>query len=219
MADPIPPEYLPPPGPIDATLNLWKNLSLFYRVHPAIYREAQFNPSPKGNARFSPLPDATGAIISTLYAGTTLDCALMETVFHNVPAIPGPKSVSQADSIDGKVSSALQLTTSLTLIDLRTIALKKMGTDRLHLIDTESILYPASRQWASRLYTEFPKAQGMFWTSRQDDSATSFVLFGSRIPTGVLTVAQAATSLTLPDNSPRLDVIDLAQRLGVDIVP
>src|SRR6266567_4321569 len=110
MADPIPPEYLPPPGPLDATLKLWKDPAHLYRVHPAIYAEAQFNPSAAGDARFSPLPDAAGAIVPTLYAGTTLDCALMETVFHNVPAISGPKSVSQADTIDGKVSSVLELT-------------------------------------------------------------------------------------------------------------
>jgi hypothetical protein len=69
----------------------------------------EFNPSPAGNARFSPLVNAAGAVIPTLYAGTTLDCALMETVFHDVPFVAGPKIWSKATHVAGKVYSQLIL--------------------------------------------------------------------------------------------------------------
>jgi RES domain len=69
----------------------------------------EFNPSPAGNARFSPLVNAAGAVIPTLYAGTTLDCALMETVFHDVPFVAGPKIWSKATHAAGKVYSQLIL--------------------------------------------------------------------------------------------------------------
>jgi hypothetical protein len=38
----------------------------------------------KGNARFSPIKDSDGASIPTLYGGTSFDCAVMETLFHDV---------------------------------------------------------------------------------------------------------------------------------------
>jgi hypothetical protein len=56
-----------------------------HRVHDDVYLGDQFNPNSMGNARFSPIHDTDGAVIPTLYAGTTLDCALMETIFHDLP--------------------------------------------------------------------------------------------------------------------------------------
>jgi hypothetical protein len=58
-----------------------------YRVHDAIYAVDQFNPSPKGNARFSPILDPSGKVIPTLYAATTPRGALMESVFRDIPYV------------------------------------------------------------------------------------------------------------------------------------
>jgi hypothetical protein len=66
-----------------------------------------FNPSSLGNARFSPLVSASGDVIPTIYAGTTLDCAMMETIFHDVPFVGGLKSWSKTSHIAGKVHSQL----------------------------------------------------------------------------------------------------------------
>ena len=76
---------------------------MFYRVHPDAYGSAEFNPSRTGAARFSPLVNAAGVLIPTLYAGTTLDCALMETVFDDVPFVAGLKMWSKATYVAGKV--------------------------------------------------------------------------------------------------------------------
>lgn len=40
-----------------------------YRVHDTIYSVDQFNPSPKGNARFSPILDSSGKVIAFLPVG------------------------------------------------------------------------------------------------------------------------------------------------------
>jgi hypothetical protein len=61
-----------------------------------------FNPNPLGNARFSPIRDAAGNVISTLYAATTPQGGLMETIFHDVPY----KRVS-VGRLKGKLSSTL----------------------------------------------------------------------------------------------------------------
>jgi hypothetical protein len=54
----------------------------------------------------------------TLYAWTALDCALMETVFHDVSFVAGPKMWSKATHVVGKVWSQLTLSRDLALIDL-----------------------------------------------------------------------------------------------------
>ena len=63
--------------------------TVLHRVHQSQYQADQFNPGLRGNARFSPIQDNQGQAIPTLYAGTTLPCALMETVFHDVPHTAG----------------------------------------------------------------------------------------------------------------------------------
>ena len=68
--------------------------SILHRVHLEDYGATAFNPGVHGNARFSPICNAEGQPIPTLYAGASLACALMETVFHDVPHVPGFQSVN-----------------------------------------------------------------------------------------------------------------------------
>jgi len=77
--------------------------SIVYRVHPAPYSPVggviRFNDSDCGNARFSPIRDGAGKIVPTLYAGTTLNCAFMESVFHDVPiSTSGPLCLAATTS-------------------------------------------------------------------------------------------------------------------------
>ena len=86
--------------------------------------------------------NAAGVVIPTIYAGTTLDCALMETVFHDVPFAAGPKICSKASHVAGKVYSQLTLSRDLALIDLSAIALHKLGISRKDLIESDGSQYP-----------------------------------------------------------------------------
>ena len=74
--------------------------SIVYRVHPEIYspvvRVVRCNDSDRGNARFSPIRDRAAKMIPTLYAGVTYNCALMETVFHDVPVGGGSTTIDPA---------------------------------------------------------------------------------------------------------------------------
>ncbi len=71
--------------PTKIKLTTWGSGQTMYRVHEAIYAVDQFNPSPKGNAQFSPIFDTSGNVIPTLYAATTPRGALMESAFHDIP--------------------------------------------------------------------------------------------------------------------------------------
>jgi len=55
-----------PTVPSKIKLTTWGSGKTMYRVHDAIYAVDQFNPSPKGNARFSPILAPSGNVISTL---------------------------------------------------------------------------------------------------------------------------------------------------------
>ena len=206
----------PPPKRLQATLVTWGGGLEFHRIHDLAFGGSAFNISTKGNARFSPITDDAGALIPTLYAGTTLDCALMETIFHDVPFKAGFKPFSKL-KMDGKVHSDLKPTANFRLIDLSTLALHKLGVKRTQLIDTTKAHYPATRRWAQALYTQFPDAQGLRWTSRQDDQAHALMLFGTRISPSALGWAGSSESLLLGGHA-QPSVIDLATRIGVTLV-
>jgi hypothetical protein len=161
----------------------------------------------------------TGAVIPTIYAGTTLDCALMETVFHDVPFAAGLKNWSKASHIAGKVYSTLTLDRNLVLIDLSSISLRKLGISRRELIESSSAQYPKTRPWALALHDQYANAEGLTWTSRQADPARAFVLFQDRLAGPAFTVIGGPTPLIQSDGSAILDVLLLAQRLGVNLTP
>jgi hypothetical protein len=210
----------PPAGRLNATLIQWGKGKTIFRVHRSIYKADQFNDSRKGDARFSPLIDpARNAVIPTLYAGTTFDCALMETVFHDVPYQPGLKTVSKAKYVEGGICSTLHLADDLWLVDLSSVALHKLGVAPSDLTHTEAAYYPASREWAFALYEQNPTGQGFLWTSRRDDDAKAIFLFGDRVSPDMLTVGDDTFPLLLPDGSTRMEVLSLAARLDVLLVP
>lgn len=209
----------PPTGRLEATIISWGKGETVFRVHPDTYGGAEFNPSAIGNARFSPLVGAAGVVIPTIYAGTTLDCALMETVFHDVPFAAGLKIWSKATHVAGEIYSQLTLSRDLALIDLSAIPLRKLGISRKDLIECDGSHYPETRAWALALHDQHPDAEGLIWTSRQADPERAVILFEDRLTGPALAVSGASTSLLLSDGSAILEVLTLAQRLGVLLTP
>lgn len=195
----------------------WPKGKILHRVHLEKYAGDEFNPGVKGNARCSPIKNAKGKPVPTLYGGNTFECAAMETVFHDVPFAPGFKSYDKAKLKD-QVHSRLTPGTDLVLVDLRGKALRKLGVERKQLIDTEKDQYPATRQWAEAVHAQCPDGQGLCWTSRQDDSAQAVMLFGDRIAPGVLRQIAPSRSL-LDDGAAYDDVLNLAEQIGVNVVP
>jgi hypothetical protein len=207
-----------PAGKLNATVTVWPADQILFRVHNSIYPAHAFNPSRLGDARFSPLIDKSGTVIPTLYAGSTLDCALMETVFHVVPFALGLKTLSKVKHIKGQVYSRLRPVHDLALIDLTSIPLRKLGIRRSNLIDTPASRYPITRKWALALNDQCPRAHGLLWTSRQDDTGSAMVLFANRLASSALEIVDGPTSLTSDDGSALTEVIALADRLGVLLV-
>jgi len=143
----------------------------------------------------------------------------METVFHDVPFVAGPKNWSKATHVAGKVYSKLTLSRNLALIDLSAVPLRKLGISRKDLIECDGSQYPETRAWALALHDQYPYAEGLTWTSRQADPARALVLFEDRLIGAALAPIATPTSLLLPDGSAIIEVLMLAQRLGVLLTP
>lgn len=190
--------------------------TVLHRVHPAQYAATQFNPGPNGNARFSPIQDSAGKSIPTIYAGETFECAAMETVFHDVSYEQGPK-IYPKDRLKEHTHSTVETSQALLLADLGTKSLRKLGIQRKDLIETEKSEYPFTRKVAEAIHAQHYKIQGLRWTSRQDDSAYAYVLFGDRLDPATLNQIGQSRSLT---NDPEAydEILDLAKQIGVDVV-
>ena len=205
------PGTAPSAGSLDAKMMSWGAGEIMCRVHDAVHAVDSFNLSPLGNARFSPIRDSVGAVIPTLYAATSPQGALMETIFHDVPYKPGFKRVS-VSRLAGRVSSTLVFRSNFQLIDLGKIGLRRLGVHPHELIDTTKAQYPETRKWAELLYAEYPAAQGLLWPSRQDDRARAVVLFGTRVSPSELHPANV--SIPLIENGV---VHELVKALATDL--
>lgn len=216
---PAPSLNVPPPPTSLAKLVKtvpWPQGQIIHRIHLRLYGGSEFNPGIKGNARFSPILTAQGASIPTLYGGTTFECAAMETVFHDVPFVPGLKTFHKQKLVD-QVYSTVTPQRSLVLADLSATALRRLGIRRSELIDTEKEQYPGTRSWAEAIHTKCPAVEGLCWVSRQDDRALAVVLFGDRVAPGDLVAVGGPRSI-LADTEVYSDLLALAERIGVNVV-
>lgn len=205
-----------PSGTLQLSTLTWAAGTAIHRIHLERYRADQFNPGLHGNARFSPIRDAHGQPIPTLYGGTSFDCAAMETVFHDVPFVAGFKTYDTG-KLNEQQHSQLRCLQDLLLVDLSSKALRKLGVARNRLIDTEKDQYPTTRQWAEAIHRQRDDVQGLCWTSRQDDSERALMLFGDRVAAATLERLGQARSL-MHDSAAYMQVLELADQIGVLLV-
>lgn len=206
-----------PPATLHLTAWVLPGRQVLHRVHRDAYRGDGFNPGVAGNARFSPIRDAKGDPVPILYAAASFAAAAMETVFHDVSHAPGFKHYSQR-KLEDQVHSQVRVVRKLKLADLGSVALRKLGVQRRQLIDTEKDQYPRTRLWAQAIHAQRRDIQGLAWISRQDDSARAVMLFGDRLPAGSLRQVGNSRSL-LHDEQAYAELLELADRIGVDIAP
>jgi hypothetical protein len=139
----------------------------------------------------------------------------METVFHDVPFVPGPKMVSKATHVAGKVYSQFTLSRDLNLVELSAISLHKLGISRKELIECGGSEYSETRAWALALHDQYPNAEGLIWTSRQADPAQAIVLFESHFRGLAMSLNGDPTGLLAADGSAITEVLQLALRMDV----
>jgi hypothetical protein len=85
------------------------------------------------------------------------------------------------------------------------------------VIESLAIQYPQTRALAAQIYARFPSAQGLLWTSKQDDRAPAIMLFGDRIEPDALQLAHPSMPLLYDDVLD--EIYALAEMIGVNIIP
>lgn len=206
-----------PPANLDALVKrvTWPATQSLHRIHRDEFRADEFNPGPNGNARFSPIVEANGKSIATIYGGATFECAAMETVFHDVPHAPGLKTVAKR-KLKQHRHSRLVPSADIALADLGSTALRKLGIPRVDLIDSGKDIYPQTRQWAEAIHAQCADVQGLSWVSRQDDGARAIILFRDRLPDDALTIVGTSVDI-VTDSDTYAALIELAETIGVKI--
>ena len=184
----------PPPAKLDPKLTRLAAGSSLYRVHPARFRANQFNPNRASTqrGRFHLFTDVQELPVPTLYAADTVDGALSETVFHNVPGGGGRILRSR---LQGLELSRLLTRDELLVVELRGHGLRRLGLTRPQLLETDASTYPDTACWAQALHRCNPDIQGLLWISRQFDQTSAVVLFGDRVSPTALRVQQKALAL------------------------
>jgi hypothetical protein len=205
----IPPPPTTFPGVHRVKLPLATDL---HRIHNSSFASDSFNPCLGRPSRFAPLLRSDGTCIPTMYAATTLECAVHETLFHEIQHDAPRKSIrfGQIENLD---YSIVRPQRDLVLAGLFEPDLNKWKLTRQQLIDTYAADYDATAKWAIALHDAFSDIDGLVWTSRRCDPASAYLLFGDRVPSHQLdTARQACISET---NALLRQIRDFADRADI----
>ena len=151
-----------------------------------------------------------------LYAADTVGGALSETVFHDVP-VRGPAKRIPYSQLQRRVVTSLIASRELTLVDLTSDGLSRLGLTRLQLIESGPRAYPSTAAWARALHDHPPALDGLMWVSRQQDTSRAVVLFGDRVAVSDLDVAPDTVPLVLGAGQGLITVSAAANRAGITI--
>ncbi|SDY85067.1 RES domain-containing protein [Modestobacter sp. DSM 44400] len=218
----VPPPIVFPAPPADVTtldplMRTWPADLEFQRCYDIDWGAREFHAgTPSRRGRFHPVTPADASDpLPVLYGASDVDGALSETVFHDVP-VRGTKHVPYAMLLHRLVVALVPLR-NLTLVDLTSPGLRRLGLEHRELIDSDPRSYPATAAWARALHDHPTRPDGLLWVSRQHNTSTALVLFGDRVPLEDLTAAPGSVPLTLGAGD-GLDAVCLAaNRAGITI--
>lgn len=151
----------------------------------------------------------------TLYGANTLDGALSESIFHNVPVRGEGKAIRRSALTPMQVST-LAARRDLTLVQLHGHGLARLGVSRAELIDSEARFYVRTAAWAAALHSRLEAADGLVWVSRRFDTSLALVLFGDRVARSDLAVAKPALPLFVGEGF--AEVQRVAEQAGITIL-
>ena len=179
------------PAPaLDPLFERWPAGRVIHVIHDTAFAPESFHPGvdaagqPCKATRFSPIRGRRGRPVPYLYGGSTLECAIFETVFHEVPVDAPDKFVDLGD-FASRGNGELLPRRDLRLVDLTSEGLHRLKVPKQELIASPSRDYPATARWAQALYQQFADVDGLLWMSRQRDRDHALILFGDRLK-GVL---------------------------------
>lgn len=208
-----------PVPPLDALIDTWPAGRVIHVIHDTAFEPESFNPGVdaagylRNPTRFAPIRDPGGNVVPYLYGGSSLECAIFETVFHNVPIDAADKFVD-LDNFAQRGHGQLVPGRDLELVDLSTDGLHRLRIPKAELITSAPIDYPDTACWAQALHQQYPQIDGLVWMSRQRDRDQALVLFGDRVG-AALAGRRMGGALRVNDRL-RQAILSLALRVGIE---
>lgn len=148
-----------------------------------------------------------------LYGGSSRDCAIFETVFHNVPIDATDKFVD-LDDFANRAHGRIVPRRDLRLVNLTTDGLHRPKVPKVELITSAPIDYLDTARWAEAIHHQFPDVDGLFWMSRQRDRDQALMLFGDRA--GAALIGTRMGTALRGNDVLRQAILALALRVGID---
>ncbi len=208
------------PGPkLDPLIEFWPAGQVVHVIHDAAFEPESFNPGVdaagtlRNPTRFAPIRDNAGDVVPYLYGGSSLDCAIFETVFHNVP-IDAPDKFVDLDDFANRAHGRIVPQRNLQLVNLTTDGLHRLKVPKAELIASAPIDYLDTARWTEAIHHQCPDVDGLMWMSRQRDRDQALILFGDRTGTA-LTGTRMGTALRGNDVL-RQAILALALRVGIE---
>ena len=208
------------PAPsLDPLFDRWPAGQLIHVIHDCAFAPESFNPGidaaglPRKPTRFAPIRDARERVVPYLYGGATLDCAIFETVFHDVP-IDAPDKFVDLDDFAQRGHGQIVPSRELVLVDLTSEGLHRLKIPKEELIASPARDYVETARWAEALHRQCKHADGLVWMARQRDRDKAMLLFGDRVK-GALTGTRIGGPLVRND-ALRQVILAAALRAGID---
>lgn len=208
-----------PAPPLDPLFERWPRGRVIHVIHDTTFPPESFNPGVDAGGglrkptRFAPIRDTAGNVVPYLYAGSAVDCAIFETVFHEVPINAVDKFVD-LDDFAQRGHGELVPSRDLKLVDLTSEGLHRLRVPKEELITSPARDYPLTARWAEALHHQCADADGLLWMSRQRDRDHALLLFGDRLA-GVLSGSRIGAPLAR-NTTLRDAMVAAALRAGID---
>ena len=138
------------------------------------------NPCEGAPTRFAPIYDTHGNCIPSLCAAGSLEAAIFETTFHDIPVTTRHKTVART-LVQTRAHRRLEVLRELRLVSLRSPDLRRWRAGRDSLIASPPQFYEETARWAEAIHQQFSDVEGLLWTSEQCDPDTAYLFFGDRV--------------------------------------
>jgi RES domain len=199
---------VPRASEVDPLIEALPTGSELVRIYPTERGALSFN-STDTQGRFRPVRDGRGGIEPTAYLAADDETALAEGLLRGTSALDSgdlPRRLYRSE-VAGLALARVRVTAPIRVARFHGAGLTRLGLLRRDVIDCEESEYDYTARWAQAVWGSSRRPAGICWTSRQNDSARAYMLWGSRIRTGALITVGREIAL---DRELGLDLVRIA---------
>ncbi|WP_189349642.1 RES family NAD+ phosphorylase [Zhihengliuella salsuginis] len=143
-----------------------------YRVHSGRFQAVEFNPGRGARSRFA-FFEVDGGTVPVLYAASTPEAAVCETILHDLPP---EEAKLYPSAFNGRVLSRLHPARGLRLASLTSEGLRRLRTRASDVTNTSPREYGATVKWAEAAF--LAGYDGLAWVSDKHNESYAYVFFG-----------------------------------------